>query len=191
MEIEDTLSMVIRNSKARAELKMDAKRKRIVRKDLGFNTLPRMEEFISMIPCNFFLGRSLDGGRVIDYQCLGDGADWAGMKTEFSIKAYTELLLYVTELSRMILDAISAMKMRSVSSLSFYDCSGGSLSSFFGMMECEFWGWGGGGVERERERRAGRKEERKEERKRKKGRKEERKKKERKTERNSPCSHRL
>ena len=37
----------------------------------------------------------------------------------------------------MCAEAMSAMEARNISSVGFYDCSGGSIGAIMGMMECE------------------------------------------------------
>ena len=147
MDVYDAKSKIGLNSIARAELEMDAKRVRIVREDLGFATLPRAAEFRAYVPGNPFAGRAKDG-RVVEYHCLGAAIDLEGLQRAFSVQEATELLLYNIELSRMLLDALGAAECRNISSVSFYDCSGGRLHSLFKLMWCEFWlgeGVGGGG----------------------------------------------
>lgn len=136
MDVVDAASKVVLNSKARAELGMDAKRKRIVGEDLSLTSIPRAADFRTYVPSNPFVGRSKDG-RFIDYHCLGAAVDVEGLQKAFSVKDCTELLLYTIELSRMLLDAAGAVEGRNISYVTFYDCSNFSLDTLFTLMSCE------------------------------------------------------
>ena len=48
-----------------------------------------------------------------------------------------QVILHVQEAYRMCAEAMSAMEARNISSVGFYDCSGGSIGAIMGMMECE------------------------------------------------------
>ena len=166
MDVQDATSAVVMNSSGRAEFAMDAKREAIgegfesvgegarsgeagvresgnspptpplVTTNLGFSTLPRAEEFRKYIPSNPFVGRAKDG-RVVRYNCIGRAADLDGFQNAFSIGDALDLLLYHVELSRMLLDALSAIDGRNIASISFYDCSGREMNSLFHLMSCE------------------------------------------------------
>lgn len=82
-----------------------------------------------------FMGRSKDG-RVVDYFCFGAKADFESMKLAFSVDEYTELVMWKMELSRLLLDGLSAIEGKAISSLTFHDVSGGSLGTLLGVMEC-------------------------------------------------------
>ena len=49
MDVQDAISMVVVNSNARAEFKMDAKRERLVREDHSFDSFPHAREFFSSL----------------------------------------------------------------------------------------------------------------------------------------------
>ena len=136
MDVVDAASKVVLNSKARADLGMDAKRKRIVSEDLSLTSIPRAAEFRTYVPSNPFVGRAADG-RFVDYYCLGAAVDVEGLRKAFSVEDCTEFLLYTIELSRILLDAASAVEYRAISYFTFYDCSNFSLDTLFTMMGCE------------------------------------------------------
>ena len=136
MDVVDAASKGVLNSKARAELGMDAKRKRIVGEDLSLTSIPRAAEFRTYVPSNPFVGRAKDG-RFVDYYCLGAAVDVEGLRKAFSVKDCTEFLLYTIELSHILLDAASAVEGRAISYITFYDCSNFSLDTLFTLMSCE------------------------------------------------------
>ena len=113
---------------------MDEKRDRIVREDLGFNTLPRLKEWIGFQPTNYDLGRANDG-RIMDYYSFGSGADLESATKVFSIDEYSEVVLFAIELNRMRLDALCAIEGRDIAFVSFRDFSGGSISKIFNVLE--------------------------------------------------------
>ena len=89
MDVGDARSQVVLNFNARVEFNMDAKRERIVRDDLGFDTLPRMAEYRKYQPVNNFVGRSKDG-RIVSYLNFGSAFDCNGLKEAFPVKEYIE-----------------------------------------------------------------------------------------------------
>ena len=136
MDTIDATSKVVLNSKARAELRMDSKRKHIASEDLGFATIPRAAEFRKYVQSNPFVGRAKDG-RIVDYHCLGAAVNVEGLQKAFSVKDCTELLLYNIELSRILLDAMSAVEGRNISYVTFFDCSDLNLDKLLRLMDCE------------------------------------------------------
>lgn len=136
MDVRDSKSMVITNFHAREESKMDAKRELIVRKNLGYGTLPRAEEWREYQPFNPFLGRAKDG-RLVDYYCFGSGADFDGAAKSFSVEEYVEVVMFGRELNWIVMDAFGAVEGRDIAYVTFYDCSGGSFGKLMSMMECE------------------------------------------------------
>ena len=136
MDTIDATSKVVLNSKARAELRMDSKRKHIASEDLGFATIPRAAEFRKYVQSNPFAGRAKDG-RIVDYHCLGAAVNVEGLQKAFSVKDCTELLLYNIELSRILLDAMSAVEGRNISYVTFFDCSDLNLDKLLRLMDCE------------------------------------------------------
>ena len=105
--------------------------------DMGFGTLPRVDEFRKYIPSNPFVGRAKDG-QIVDYVCIGSGANFAGFRKAFSVEDVRDLLLYHVELRHLYLDAISVVEGRHISRISFYDCKGASLGSLLQTMDCEY-----------------------------------------------------
>ena len=136
MDVVDATSKVALNSKARVDLGVDAKRERIVGEDLSLTSIPRAAEFRKYVPSNPFVGRAKDG-RFVDYYCLGAAVDVEGLRAAFSTKEGTELLLYTIELSHILLDAAGAIEGRTLSYVTFYDCSNFSLDTLFTLMSCE------------------------------------------------------
>ena len=105
--------------------------------DMGFGTLPRVDEFREYIPSNPFVGRAKDG-QIVDYVCIGSGANFAEFRKAFSVEDVRDLLLYHVELRHLYLDAISVVEGRHISRISFYDCKGASLGSLLQAMDCEY-----------------------------------------------------
>ena len=89
MDVRDAANQIVLNFNARLEFKLDAKRERIVREDLSFNTLPRMLEYIRYQPFNPFVGRAKDG-RAISYLNFGDKCDFEGLGKAFSVDEYID-----------------------------------------------------------------------------------------------------
>ena len=89
MDVQDAVIHVVLNFNARVEFKVDAKRERIVREDLSFNTLPRMLEYLRYQPINQFVGRAKDG-RTISYLNFGDKCDFEGLRQAFTIDEYID-----------------------------------------------------------------------------------------------------
>ena len=89
MDVQDAVVQIVLNFNARLEFKLDAKRERIVREDLSFNTLPRMLEYIRYQPFNPFVGRAKDG-RAISYLNFGDKCDFEGLGKAFSVEEYID-----------------------------------------------------------------------------------------------------
>ena len=87
MNVRDAKNQIVLNFNARVEFKLDAKRERIVREDLSFNTLPRMLEFLRYQPFNPFVGRAKDG-RSISYLNFGDKCNFKGLRKAFTIDEY-------------------------------------------------------------------------------------------------------
>ena len=108
-----------------------------VASDMGFGTLPRVDEFREYIPSNPFVGRAKDG-QIVDYVCIGSGANFAEFRKAFSVEDVRDLLLYHVELWHLYLDAISVVEGRNISRISFYDCKGASLGSLLQTMDCEY-----------------------------------------------------
>ena len=123
MDVHDTTTLVILNWNARAEFKMDAKRKVIIEQDLGFATLPRAAEYVQFQPLNYRIGR-LDDGRSFGYMSWGSSADFLGLAKAFSIKEYLKVHVYMQELDRLVLDAESAVEGRDIGHVSLFDVSG-------------------------------------------------------------------
>ena len=109
----------------------------LVDSDMGFGTLPRVDEFRRYIPNNPFVGRAKDG-QVVDYVCIGSGANFAEFRKAFSVEDARDLLLYHVELRHLYLDAISVVEGRNISRITFYDCKGTTLTSLLQMMDCEY-----------------------------------------------------
>ena len=103
---------------------------------MSFNTLPRATGLRKYIPGNMFVGRAEDG-RIVDYACFGADADLDGLKGAFSVDDCTDTFLWQFELSRMVLDCISAIEGRDIPALTFWNLSGGSLGNLLGIMECK------------------------------------------------------
>ena len=108
-----------------------------VASDMGFGTLPRVDEFREYIPSNPFVGRAKDG-QIVDYVCIGSGANFAEFQKAFSVEDVRDLLLYHVELRHLYLDAISVVEGRNISRISFYDCKGARLGSLLQTMDCEY-----------------------------------------------------
>ena len=89
MDVRDARNQIVLNFNARVEFELDAKRERIVREDLSFNTLPRMLEYIRYQPFNPFLGRAKDG-RAVSYLNFGDKSDFEGLKKAFTVDEYMD-----------------------------------------------------------------------------------------------------
>ena len=104
---------------------------------MGFGNLPRAAEFRKFIPSNPFVGRAT-GGQIVDYLCIGSGAELAGFRKSFSVEAARDLLLYHIELLHLYCDALSVVEGRSISRICFFDCKGLTLSVLFQMMDCEY-----------------------------------------------------
>ena len=104
--------------------------------DMGFGTLPRVDEFREYIPSNPFVGRAKDG-QIVDYVCIGSGANFAGFRKAFSVEDARDLFLYHVELRHLYLDAISVVEGRNISRISFYDCKGATLGSLLQIMDRE------------------------------------------------------
>ncbi len=89
MDVLDARNLIVENFNARLEFKIDAKRERIVRENLSFNTLPRVLEYLQYQPGNPFIGRAKDG-RIISYMNYGDKCDFASLRKAFTIDEFLD-----------------------------------------------------------------------------------------------------
>ena len=118
---------------------MDAKRKRIVDEALGFETIPRFTELKKYQPINNRIPGQGKEGQACSYACFGAAVDFDGWAKAFTVEEYTEVVLWSTELSRLIMDARCAVEGRDISQIDFCDFSGGKFASLIKVMERELW----------------------------------------------------
>ena len=91
-----------------------------------------------MQPHNRWLGIAKSGDSFVNYYCLGGMVDFDGLKAAFTVREYTDVLIFYNELERLLCDAHGALKGTGCSPVSFFDFSSGSLVKLLGFMECEF-----------------------------------------------------